>query len=70
MKVKLKHEFEMILLEVLERRGGCMDILKLVVLLVFSSSPCSSYHVSHLKQRNILISMILQILKMVSSPNK
>jgi hypothetical protein len=34
MTVKLKHEFEMILLEILERRGGCVGIPKLVVLLV------------------------------------
>ena len=34
MKVKLKHEFEMILLEILERRGGCMGIPKLMILLL------------------------------------
>ena len=68
MKVKLKHEFEMILLEILERRGGCVGIPKLVILLVlvhyfFLIISCYSYQTK--KYFHLHVGY-----KMVSSPNK
>ena len=48
METRLKHEFEIIYLRWLERRGGCRGIPKLVVLLVlviyfFLITSCLSY---------------------------